>query len=139
MDYFDYPEAQPDTSEGTTDWDLDIEKFLEQSQDLERQRLEEELQRIDQQLERREEIQDKTVDELESMIEWYKERLMKQYKRNSTKQIEELKQRIREFYRELREEHRHSWRDRQQLEQERRNLLRELREIEDDDLPFDLL
>ena len=58
MDYFDYPEAQPETSEGTTDWDLDTEKFLEQSQDLERQRLEEELQRIDQQLERREEIQD---------------------------------------------------------------------------------
>ena len=139
MDYFDYPEAQPGTSEGTTDWELDIEKFLEQSQDLGRQRLEEELQRIDQQLERREEIQDKTVDGLESMIEWYKERLIKQYKRNSTSQIEELKQRIREFYRELREEHRHSWRDRQQLEQERRNLLRELREIEDDDLPFDLL
>ena len=139
MDYFDYPEAQPDTFEGTTDWDFDIEKFLEQSQDLERQRLEEELQRIDQQLERREEIQDETVGELESMIEWYKERLIKQYKRNSTKQIEELKQSIREFYRELREEHRHSWRDRQQLEQERRNLLRELREIEDDDLPFDLL
>ena len=139
MDYFDYPEAQPDTFEGTADWDFDIEKFLEQSQDLERQRLEEELQRIDQQLERREEIQDETVGELESMIEWYKERLIKQYKRNSTKQIEELKQSIREFYRELREEHRHSWRDRQQLEQERRNLLRELREIEDDDLPFDLL
>ena len=139
MDYFDYPEAQPGTSEGTTDWELDIEKFLEQSQDLGRQRLEEELQRIDQQLERREEIQDKTVDGLESMIEWYKERLIKQYKRNSTSQIEELKQRIREFYRELREEHRHSWRDRQQLEQERRNLLRELREIEDDDLSFDLL
>ena len=58
MDYFDYPEAQPGTSEGTTDWDLDIEKFLEHSQDLERQRLEEELQRIDQQLERHEEIQD---------------------------------------------------------------------------------
>ena len=139
MDYFDYPEAQPETSEGTTDWDLDIEKFLEQSQDLERQRLEEELQRIDQQLERREEIQDETVGELESTIEWYQERLIKQYKRNSAKQIEELKQRIREFYRELREERRHNWRDRQQLEQERRNLLRELREIEDDDLPFDLL
>jgi DNA anti-recombination protein RmuC len=138
MDYFDYSEAQPDTFEGTADWDLDIEEFLEQSQDLERQRLEEELQRIDQQLERREEIQDKTVDELESTIEWYKERLMKQYKRNSTKQIEELKQNIREFYRELREERRHSWRDRQQLEQERRDLFRELRELEDD-LSFDLL
>ena len=139
MDYFDYPEAQPETSEGTTDWDLDIEKFLGQSQDLERQRLKEELQRIDQQLERREEIQDKTVDELESMIEWYKERLIKQYKRNSTNQIEALKQRIREFYRELREEHRHSWRDQQQLQQERRNLLRELRELGDDDLPSDIL
>jgi len=139
MDYFDYPEAQPDTFEELANWDLDIEKFLEQSQDLERQRLKEELQRIKQQLERREEIQDETVDELESTIEWYKERLMKQYKRNSTKQIEELKQNIREFYRELREERRHNWCDQQQLEQERRNILRELRELEDDDLPFDLL
>ena len=101
--------------------------------------MEEELQRIDQQLERREEIQDKTVDELESTIEWYKERLMKQYKRNSTKQIEELKQNIRKFYRELCEERRHNWRDQQQLEQERRDLLRELRELDDDDLPFDFL
>jgi len=79
------------------------------------------------------------VDELESTIEWYKERLMKQYKRNSTKQIEELKQNIRKFYRELREERRHNWRDQQQLEQERRDLLRELRELDDDDLPFDFL
>ena len=138
MDYFDYSEAQPDTFEGTADWDLDIEEFLEQSQDLERGRLEEELQRIDQQLERREEIQSETVDELESEIEWYQERLIKQYKRNSTEQIEGLKQNIREFYRELREERRHSWRDRQQLEQERRDLFRELRELEDD-LSFDLL
>ena len=138
MDYFDYSEAQPDTFEGTADWDLDIEEFLEQSQKLERGRLEEELQRIDQQLERREEIQSQTVDELESEIEWYQERLIKQYKRNSTEQIERLKQNIREFYRELREERRHSWRDRQQLEQERRDLFRELRELEDD-LSFDLL
>jgi uncharacterized protein YbaP (TraB family) len=78
------------------------------------------------------------VDELESEIEWYQERLIKQYKRNSTEQIERLKQNIREFYRELREERRHSWRDRQQLEQERRDLFRELRELEDD-LSFDLL
>jgi uncharacterized protein YbaP (TraB family) len=139
MDYFDYSEAQPDIFEGTTDWDLDIEEFLEESQKLERGRLEEELQRIDQQLERREEIQIETVDELESKVEWYQERLMKQYKRNSTKQIEKLKQNIREFYRELREEHRHSWRDQQQLQQERRNLLRELRELGDDDLPSDIL
>ena len=139
MDYFDYSEAQPDTFEATTDWDFDIKEFLERSQDLEGQRMKEELQRIDQQLELREEIQSETVDELESTIEWYKERLMKQYKRNSTSQIAELKQRIREFYRELREEHRHSWRDQQQLKQERRNILRELREIEDDDLLFDLL
>ena len=138
MDYFDYSEAQPDAFEGTADWDLDIEEFLEQSQKLERGRLEEELQRIDQQLERREEIQSQTVDELESEIEWYQERLIKQYKRNSTEQIERLKQNIREFYRKLREERRHSWRDRQQLEQERRDLFRELRELEDD-LSFDLL
>ena len=138
MDYFDYSEAQPDTFEGTADWDLDIEEFLEQSQKLERGRLEEELQRIDQQLERREEIQSQTVDELESEIEWYEERLIKQYKRNSTEQIERLKQNIREFYRELREERHQSWRDRQQLEQERRDLFRELRELEDD-LSFDLL
>ena len=138
MDYFDYSEAQPDTFEGTADWDLDIEEFLEQSQKLERGRLEEELQRIDQQLERREEIQSQTVDELESEIEWYQERLIKQYKRNSTEQIERLKQNIREFYRELREERHQSWRDRQQLEQERRDLFRELRELEDD-LSFDLL
>jgi uncharacterized protein YbaP (TraB family) len=138
IDYFDYPEAESAAFEGTADWDLDIEEFLEQSQKLERQRLEEELQRIDQQLERREEIQSQTVDELESEIEWYQERLIKQYKRNSTEQIERLKQNIREFYRELREERHQSWRDRQQLEQERRDLLRELRELEDD-LSFDLL
>ena len=64
---------------------------------------------------------------------------MKQYKRNSTQQIEELKQNIRGFYRELRQEDRNSWRDRQQLEQERRDLLRELRELEDDNLSSDIL
>ena len=138
MNYFNYSEAQPDIFEGTADWDLDIEEFLEQSQKLERGRLEEELQRIDQQLARREEIQSETVGELESKVKWYQERLMNQYKRNSTKQIEELKQNIQEFYRELREERHQSWRDRQQLEQERRDLFRELRELEDD-LSFDLL
>ena len=138
IDYFDYPEAESAAFEGMTHWDFDIEDLLERSQKLERQRLEEELQRIDQQLERREEIQSQTVDELESEIEWYQERLIKQYKRNSTEQIERLKQNIREFYRELREERHQSWRDRQQLEQERRDLFRELRELEDD-LSFDLL
>ena len=135
IDYFDYPEAESAAFEGMTDWDFDIEDFIQRSQKLERQRLEEELQRIDQQLERRDEIQSETVDELESKVEWYQEQLMNQYKRNSTKQIERLKQNIQEFYRELREERHQSWRDRQRLEQERRDLLRELRELEDDDLP----
>jgi len=139
MDYFDYSEAQPDIFEGTTNWDFDIEEFLERSREEGTQRLEEELQRTDQQLERREEIRIATVDELESKIEWYQERLMNQYKRNSTQQIEELKQTIQEFYRELREERHQSWRDQQQLEQERRNLLKELRELEDVDPLFDIL
>ena len=137
MDYFDYSETRPDTFAEMANRDFDIEEFLEQSQSREKQRLEEELQRIDQQLERQKEIQTETVEDLDSKIEWYIERLMKQYKRNSTKQIEELKQRMRDFYRALREERRHSWRDQQQLEHERRELLRELREL-DDDLPFDL-
>ncbi len=72
MEYFDYSEDFLESGEAL---DFDIESFLEESQELEQQRLEEELERIDQQLEQREEIYNETTRELESKLDWYVDRL----------------------------------------------------------------
>lgn len=114
-------------------WDFDIEQFLEQSQENERQRLEQELERIDEQLEERDKIHEQTIRELESKLEWYKDRLQKLYKQSRGRHGKrgELKNQIQRFYRLIREEKQRSWKDRQRLEERRSEKIRELSELDD--------
>jgi len=136
MDYFDYTDAE--TADGS--WDIDIEEFIEQAHEAEQQRLENELERIDDELGQRESIHEETVDELESKLDWYIDRLKKLYKWHSLdEERETVKSRIREFYRELREEKRVNWQDRQQLKRERREILEELDELDLDQVFDDIL
>ena len=131
MDYFDYSEDFLESGEA---FDFDIESFLEESQGLEQQRLEEDLESIDQQLEQRGEIYNEVTAELESKLEWYVDRLQELNQRPFSGDKEEegkLKTKIEEFYSELRQERRSAWRDKQELEKERRELLRELDEIDE--------
>jgi len=55
------------------DWDLD--RFLEENKENQRQRLETELERIQIQLDRRDELNEEVLDELGSKLDWYLERL----------------------------------------------------------------
>lgn len=135
MDYFDYS-----SENGEDGWGFNLDEFLEHSHEAEKQRLENELQRIDTLLEQRETVHTETIDELESKLDWYLDRLRKLYKRHSLKEErEEVKKQIRRFYQEIRKEKRAHWLDRQELEQERRQLLQELDELELDDLFEDLI
>ena len=115
---------------------LDVERFLEESREREEERLEQALDRIDQQLERREQIFSETVEELESKLDWYIERLEQEYQQffSGPGNEDELKEKIGEFYQEIRRERHRLWQDKQELEKERRELLRELDELEDSDL-----
>jgi trichohyalin len=94
--------------------------------------LERELERIEAQLSERKEIFEEHRTELESKLDWYIERLETAYRQR--RDPEDLKQRIEEFYRLLRQERVKHWRDRQELEQDRRELLRELDKLSDADL-----
>lgn len=124
MEYFEYD---------TTDTDeLDVERFLTESHERQEQQLQEQLARIEEQLSERTEIFETHRSELESKLEWYVERLETAYRQR--RDPEDLKQRIEEFYRLLRQERVKHWRDRQELEQERRELLRELDQLSDADL-----
>ena len=117
---------------------FDVANFLERSQESERQRLEEELERINRQLEERDRIHREVLDELESKLDWYTDRLETLYKQSREKngKREKLKTQIEEFYREIREEKQSHWRDRQELEKRRRELIRELEETEEPILDF---
>ena len=130
MEYFDYG-----IDPKLTDTDLDIEEFLEQSQENERSRLEQDLERVEELLEERDKIHNETIDKLESKLDWYIDRLDKLYKRggSTAEEQNQLKSRIIEFYQEIREEKQRRWRDRQELEKERRELLRTLKELDDGD------
>lgn len=121
MKYFEY---------GTEDFD--VEEFLRESNRQQEQHLESELERIEKQLDEREMIFNKHLEEIDSKLEWYLERLEKAYK--TTGNVEELKQKVSEFYDLLRDERVRHWRDKQELEKERRELLRELSELEDIDI-----
>lgn len=127
MDYFDYSQELTE--------DLDIESFLEESQEQQKQRLNQELERISEQLEKRESIHQETLNELESKLDWYIERFETLRKRSfgNEEEKQRLKQQIKEFYREIRQEKQQRWRDRQELEKERRQLLRDLEEINEFD------
>ena len=119
--------------ENNSFWDFDIEEFLEKSQRSEKQRLEKELERISEQLENREEIHQEALNELESKLDWYKDRLEKLYKQGRGRKRErgELKNQIQRFYQSIREEKQRCWKDRQRLEERRSEKLRELAELED--------
>ncbi|SDQ40042.1 hypothetical protein [Natronobacterium texcoconense] len=116
--------------------EFDIEEFLDRSHEQERQRLEDELQRIDQELETRTALLDQAVDELESKLQWYVDRLELLYTRSTGKDGERdrLKSRIESFYQDLRDERRTHWRDRQDLLADRRDVRRELDELEETNL-----
>ncbi|MFB6209150.1 MAG: hypothetical protein ABEJ56_03350 [Candidatus Nanohaloarchaea archaeon] len=115
-------------------WDFDIKEFLEESQENEKQRLENELKQIEEQLEQRQEIHKETIDELESKLDWYLDQLEKLYKQHRGKQgrRDKVKTRIEEFYQEIREEKQRQWRARQDLESEIRQILRNLDELDED-------
>ena len=104
------------------DWDLD--RFLEENQEHQRQRLEAELKRIQNQLDRRDEINEEVLDD------WYLERLEAEYRTHGSSNVEELKSEIKRFYSLIRDEKQQHWNDKQRLERERRELLRELNELE---------
>ncbi|MFB6199856.1 MAG: hypothetical protein ABEJ83_03180 [Candidatus Nanohaloarchaea archaeon] len=126
-DYFDYDEFQ----------NFDVERFLEESQEQERQRLESELERIKDQLEEREIIHREVIEELNSKKDWYVDQLETLYQRSQGKisgERDRLRNRINEIYREFREEKRSRWRDRQELEKERRELIRRLEELKNEKL-----
>ena len=110
------------------DWDLD--RFLEENQENQRQRLETELERIQNQLDRRDEINEEVLDELGSKLDWYLERLENEYRTHGSSNVDELKSEIKRFYSLIRDEKQQHWNDKQRLERERRELLRELNELE---------
>jgi len=106
--------------------------------DEEQDRLEEELERIERQLDAREAIREENLEELESKLEWYIDRLEMLYKRSGTGDTDELKERITELYGEIRLERRRAWMDKQELARERRELLGELATLHDDRI-FELI
>jgi trichohyalin len=128
VDYFDYNESTG----------FDVEEFLEQSQEREKQRLESELEKIERQLEERNQLHEEIVEELESKLDWYIDRLELLYKQNRGKDgsRKDLKAKVEEFYREIRQEKQNAWREKQKLEKERRQLLRDLDELDEIVLDF---
>lgn len=123
MEYFEY---------GEQDFGFDVEEFLRESQEQQEDRLETELERIEEQLEERDTIFEQHSEDLESKLDWYLDRLEKAYK--MTGDVDELKEKVTEFYELLREERVRHWRDKQELEKERREMLRELNELEETDI-----
>jgi len=110
------------------DWDLD--QFLEENQEQQRQRLETELERIQDQLNRRDEINEEVLDELGSKLDWYLQRLEDEYRTRGKSNVDELKSEVKRFYALIRDEKQQHWNDKQRLERERRQLLRDLKEVE---------
>jgi len=128
VEYFDYGESQ------AFDTGFDVEEFLRESEQRDRERLADELERIDDLLDERERIHEDAVSELESKLEWYIERLEDLNRRGIDRDQDELKQRIEEFYRDIREHERKQWLDRQELERERREVERELEQADLDEV-----
>lgn len=127
MDYVDY----------TLDpADLDMQELLDYAQEQERQRVAAELQEIEQALAARDDLHDRIVDDLETKLDWYVDRLRLLYKRFQGKHgtRDRLKTRIEAIYEALRTERRVHWRDRQDLLADRRELRRERCELDDESL-----
>ena len=136
MEYRDYWEDLDLPSEG-----FSVEDFLREEQRSEEERLEQELEHLESLLEERKEIHSDTVEELESKLDWYIERLEDLYRGiggADTGKKEKLKTKIEGFYSELRGERQQQWRDRIELEMEVREVEQALKEVRDDDV-LDLL
>jgi DNA repair exonuclease SbcCD ATPase subunit len=114
--------------------EFDVERFLRQEQGEERRRLEKDLERIEDLLEEREDIHSENVDELQSKLDWYVERLEQEYRSFGLDRetLDHLKSKIEQLYSELRREKRQQWRDKIELEKERREIERTIEEIEDE-------
>lgn len=138
----DFPSSPAKTTVNNYDSDsrdgFDPWEFLRETQEEEQDRLEEELERIERQLDARETIREENVDELESKLAWYIDRLETLYNRPGTDDPTELKDRITALYEEIRRERRRAWTDKQELARERRELLGELATLHDDRI-LDLL
>jgi dsDNA-specific endonuclease/ATPase MutS2 len=110
-------------------WDFD--RFLEENQENQRQRLEAELERIQNQLDRRDELNEELLDEMSSKLDWYLKRLEEEYRSHGSSNVDELKSEVKRFYSLIRSEKQEHWNDKQRLERERRQLLREINELTD--------
>jgi len=128
VEYFDYGEVQ------AFDNGFDVEEFLERSQKREQKQIERKLDRVDKLLENREKIHEDAVTELESKLDWYIERLEDLYRRGLGGDKEELKQRIEQFYTELRELERKQWLDTKELQLQREEIEKELQDADLDDV-----
>lgn len=133
MRYFDYKQVDNGESSFPLE-DFDVDEFLEETQSQEEKRLEQEIEQIFQQLEERDRIHEEALTELQSKLDWYIERLEELYFRGLEQGKQDLKERIKEFYREIRLEKKERWRDRQKLEKERRQLEKEISELDDIDI-----
>lgn len=139
MEYRDYWE---DLDIDPSSQGFSVEDFLREEQRSEQERLEQELERIEELLEERREIHLDTVEELESKLDWYVERLEDLYHGFGGVQEDkkrELKGKIEEFYSELRRERRDQWRDRIELEMELREVEQSLEEVRDEEDLWKLL
>ena len=132
VEYFDYGEIQ------VSDTVFDVEEFLQRSQKREQEQIERKLDRVDKLLEERERIHEDAVTELESKLDWYIERLEDLYRTGVGQGKDELKQRIEQFYAELRELERKQWLDTRELELQREEIEKELQDADLDDV-LDLL
>ena len=132
MDYPNYDSFAETLDTGFDE--LDIESFLEESQERSRELLKTELERIKRELEERDKIHDENMNELDSKLDWYLDRLKTAYNtvHGAGEDIDELKEKIETLYKDIRHEKRNRWRDRQELERERRGLLKDIEELEDD-------
>jgi len=137
MEYRDYWNDLDLSSQG-----FDVEEFLRREQRSEEERLEQELKRLESLLEERRDIHSETVEELESRIDWYLEKLEKTYRgfgSGDTEEQDRLKSKIDGFYSELRSEKRQQWRDKIELEMEIREVEKALEEVSDEDGLWKLL
>lgn len=137
MEYRDYLEDVEVSSQV-----FSVEEFLREEHQEEEERLEKKLDRIEDLLEERREIHSENVEELESKLDWYIERLEELYRGPGSaqdNQKRELKDKIEEFYSELRRERRNQWRDRIELETELRDVEQSLEELKDEDRLWEML
>lgn len=114
---------------------LDVEEFFREEQQTERERLEDELENVENLLDERDELHTEAIEELESKLDWYCERLEQVYKRRGKQQKRErLKAKIEGIYEGLRREGRQQWRDKIELEMRVTEIERALDEVTNDSL-----